>query len=69
MEVLPKLGLKVTHFSSERYVDKFNEELSPQTYDKVAKLTGHSSAGTLASYDHTVASDLGDKARADIKDI
>jgi transcription initiation factor TFIIB len=27
MEVLPKLGLKVTHFSSERYVDKFNEEL------------------------------------------
>ena len=39
------------------------------TYDKVAKLTGHSSAGTLASYDHTVASDLGDKARADIKDI
>jgi len=39
------------------------------TYDKVAKLTGHSSAGTLATYDHTVASDLGDKAREDIKDI
>ncbi|KKN04641.1 hypothetical protein LCGC14_1095410 [marine sediment metagenome] len=27
MEVLPKLGLKVKHFTSERYVDKFNEEL------------------------------------------
>jgi len=39
------------------------------TYDKISKLTGHSSAGTLATYDHTVASDLGDKAREDIKDI
>jgi|TARA_R100000093_G_scaffold19724_1_gene11377 integrase len=28
------------------------------TYDKIAKLTGHSSVGTLAVYDHTVASDL-----------
>jgi len=27
MEVLPKLGLKTKPFSSERYVDKFNEEL------------------------------------------
>lgn len=39
------------------------------TYDKIAKLTGHSSIGTLVSYDHTIASDLGDKARNDIKDI
>jgi len=39
------------------------------TYDKIAKLTGHSSAGTLALYDHTVASDIADKAREDIKDI
>ena len=39
------------------------------TYDKISKLTGHSSAGTLASYDHTVASDLGEKAREDIKNI
>lgn len=39
------------------------------TYDKIAKLTGHSSVGTLANYDHTVASDLGEKAREDIKDI
>jgi len=39
------------------------------TYDKIAKLIGHSSPGTLANYDHTVASDLGDKARMDIMDI
>jgi len=39
------------------------------TYDKIAKLTGHSSIGTLATYDHTIASDIGDKARIDIKDI
>ena len=39
------------------------------TYDKIAKLTGHSSVGTLALYDHTVASDIGEKAREDIKDI
>ena len=39
------------------------------TYDKIAKLTGHSSVGTLALYDHTVASDIADKAREDIRDI
>jgi integrase/recombinase XerC len=39
------------------------------TYDKIAKLTGHSSVGTLVNYDHTVASDLAGKAREDIKDI
>ncbi len=39
------------------------------TYDKIAKLTGHSSVGTLALYDHTVASDIAEKARADIMDI
>jgi len=39
------------------------------TYDKIAKLTGHSSVGTLATYDHTVASDVADQARADIMDI
>ncbi len=27
MEVLPKLNMRVQHFTSERYVDKFNEEL------------------------------------------
>jgi len=39
------------------------------TYDKIAKLTGHSSVGTLVLYDHTVASDIADKARQDIKEI
>jgi len=39
------------------------------TYDKIAKLTGHSSAGTLALYDHTVASDIAEKAREDIFDL
>jgi integrase/recombinase XerD len=39
------------------------------TYDKIAKLTGHSSVGTLVNYDHTVASDVAVEAREDIKDI
>lgn len=39
------------------------------TYDKIAKLTGHGSISTLSTYDHTVASDLSEKAREDIKDI
>jgi integrase/recombinase XerD len=39
------------------------------TYDKIAKLTGHSSVGTLSLYDHTVASDIGDYARNTIKDL
>lgn len=33
------------------------------TYDKIAKLTGHSSVGTLAIYDHSVASDIAEEAR------
>lgn len=39
------------------------------TYDKIAKLTGHSSIGTLVNYDHSVASDIAEDARRDIKDI
>lgn len=39
------------------------------TYDKISKLTGHSSVGTLAIYDHTVASDIASQARVDIMDI
>ena len=39
------------------------------TYDKISKLTGHSSAGTLAVYDHTVASDLRDDALIAIKEL
>jgi len=33
------------------------------SYDRISKLTGHSSAGTLAIYDHTVASDIAGEAR------
>jgi integrase len=39
------------------------------SYDQVAKLTGHSSVGTLTIYDHSVASDLREKAEKDIKDL
>jgi len=39
------------------------------SYDRISKLTGHSSIGTLAVYDHTVASDIAEEAREAIKDI
>jgi len=39
------------------------------TYDKIAKLTGHSSVGTLAAYDHSVASDIVDEVRKDIEEL
>ena len=39
------------------------------TYDKIAKLTGHTTVSTLTLYDHTVASDIREKAVEDIKDL
>lgn len=39
------------------------------TYDKIAKLTGHTSPEALVGYDHTVASDLGNEAREEMKDL
>lgn len=39
------------------------------SYDRISKLTGHSSVGTLAVYDHTVASDIAEEARATMKDL
>lgn len=39
------------------------------SYDKIAKLTGHTSIGTLVSYDHTVASDIAKEAREDVRDL
>ena len=39
------------------------------SYDKISKLTGHTSVGTLAVYDHIVASDIADEARGAISDI
>jgi len=38
-------------------------------YSQIAKLTGHSSVGTLTTYDHTVASDIRERAMNDIKDL
>lgn len=39
------------------------------SYDRISKLTGHSSAGTLALYDHTVASDIAGEARTAIGNL
>ena len=39
------------------------------SYEKISKLTGHSSVGTLAIYDHSVASDIADEARDAIRNI
>ena len=39
------------------------------SYDKIAKLTGHSSVGTLAHYDHSVASDIQEDALNALNDM
>lgn len=39
------------------------------TYEKISKLTGHGDPKTLVNYDHTVAADVADEAREDIKDL
>jgi|TARA_R100000093_G_scaffold70867_3_gene45041 integrase/recombinase XerD len=39
------------------------------SYDKISKLTGHSSVGTLSVYDHAVASDIKDDALEALKDL
>jgi len=38
-------------------------------YEKIAKLTGHSSVGTLIIYDHSVASDIAEDAREAIGNL
>ena len=38
-------------------------------YSKIAKLTGHSSIGTLVSYDHSIASDIKDDALEALKSM
>lgn len=38
-------------------------------YDKIAKLTGHSSPSTLVNYDHAVASDIKEDALEALKDM
>jgi len=39
------------------------------TYERISKLTGHSTPGTLIAYDHTVASDVADDAREALKNF
>lgn len=39
------------------------------SYDKITKLTGHSTIGTIAAYDHSVASDIAKEAREAMKGI
>lgn len=39
------------------------------SYERISKLTGHSSVGTLAIYDHSVASDIAEEARDAIRNI
>jgi hypothetical protein len=46
-------------------------ELSKKGYSHsdIAKLTGHSTVGVIATYDHTIASDIRDRAIRDIQNI
>jgi len=39
------------------------------SYERISKLTGHSSIGTLAIYDHSVASDIAAEARDAIRNL
>ncbi len=39
------------------------------SYDKIAKLTGHTTPGTLISYDHSVASDIKEDALIALKNM
>jgi len=38
-------------------------------YEQISKLTGHGHPGTLSAYDHTVARDVAEKAKEDIRDL
>lgn len=63
-----KIPHKVSFHNFRHY---FITELSKKGYSHsdIAKLTGHSTIGVIASYDHTIASDIRDRAMQDIKDI
>jgi len=39
------------------------------SYDQVAKITGHSSVGTISVYDHSIASDIRDKALSAMQNL
>lgn len=62
------IGHKVSFHNFRHY---FVTELIKKgwSYEKIAKLTGHGSVGTLAVYDHLVASDIANEAREDIRNL
>lgn len=62
----------ITHnVSFHNFRHYFITELVRQgwSYDKIAKLSGHSSVGTLATYDHAIASDIKEDALEALKSI
>jgi len=63
-----KIPHKVSFHNFRHY---FITELSKKGYSHsdIAKLTGHSTVGVIASYDHTIASDIRDRAIKDITDM
>lgn len=63
-----KIDHKVSFHNFRHY---FITELSRKGYSHsdIAKLTGHSTVGVIAIYDHTVASDIRERAINDIKDM
>jgi integrase len=63
-----KIPHKVSFHNFRHY---FITELARKGYSHsdIAKLTGHSTVGVIATYDHTIASDIRDRAIKDIKDI
>ena len=63
-----KIPHKVSFHNFRHY---FITELSKRGYshNDIAKLTGHGTIATIANYDHTIASDIREKAIKDIKDI
>jgi len=65
-----KSGIK-NNFSFHNFRHYFISELSRQgwTYQKIAKLTGHKSLGTLSIYDHIIADDLREEALNSIKNL
>lgn len=63
-----KVPHKVSFHNFRHY---FITQLSKMGYSHsdIAKLTGHSTIGVISDYDHTVASDIRDRAIKDIKNI
>jgi len=63
-----KIPHKVSFHNFRHY---FITELSKKGYSHsdIAKLTGHSTIGTISGYDHTIASDIRERAIKDIGDI